>query len=61
MCYFYVLTGTSIVGEVACPFNKGGTLAVAAGDWVALDGAQDAAVVELWLGGDDGVGDEVVD
>lgn len=54
-------SGISIAREVAGPLDEGGVLELAAGDCVGADSAHHRAVGELWLGGDDGVGDVVVD
>jgi hypothetical protein len=58
---FFELTGIGIAGEVASVLDEGGALEVAAGDGVAADGAEDGGVGQGGLGGDDGVGDVVVD
>jgi hypothetical protein len=54
-------SGISIAREVAGPLDEGRLLELAAGDGVGAHGAHHRAVGELWLGGDDGVGDVVVD
>ena len=54
-------TGISITAEVACPLHKGASLQLPARDRVAAHGAQHARVRQLGLGGDDTVGDVVVD
>lgn len=51
----------SIAGEVTGPLDESAVLVGARGDGVEADGADDARVSELGLGGDDTVGDEVVD
>lgn len=55
------LTGIGIAGKVASVLDEGGALEVTAGDGVAADGAEDGGVGQGGLGGDDGVGDVVVD
>lgn len=55
------LTGVSVAGEVAGVLDVGGALEVTASDGVAADGGDDGGVGEGRLGGDDGVGDVVVD
>lgn len=55
------LTGIGIAGEVASVLDESGALELAAGDGVAADGADDGGVGQSGLGGDDGVGDVVVD
>ena len=54
-------TGISIAGEVASVLDEGGALEVTAGDGVAADGGDDGGVGQSGLGGDDRVGDVVVD
>ena len=55
------LTSVSVAGEVAGVLDVGGALEVTAGDGVAADGGDDGGVGQGRLGGDDGVGDVVVD
>lgn len=55
------LTGVGVAREVAGPLDEGAVLEVARGDGEEADGADDAGVGQLGLGGDDGVGDVVVD
>lgn len=54
-------TSIGVAGEVASPLNKGGSLKLAAGDWVETNGGEDAGVGQLGLRRDDRVGDVVVD
>jgi hypothetical protein len=46
---------------VTAPLNEGAALQLSTGDGVAADGAQDTRVSQLGRGGDDAVGDVVVD
>lgn len=46
---------------MAAPLNEGAALQLSRGDGVAADSAQDTRVSQLGLGGDDAVGDVVVD
>lgn len=55
------LTGIGVAGEVAGPLDEGAVLELARGDGEQADGADDGGVRQLGLGGDDGVGDVVVD
>lgn len=54
-------TSIGIVGEVTAPLNKSAALKLTRCDGIAANGAQDTRVGQLGLGGDDGVGDVVVD
>jgi len=54
-------TCISIAAEVSRPLDKGRALKLSAGDRVETDGADNAGVAQSWLGGDDGVGNGVVD
>lgn len=56
-----MLTGVGVAGEVASVLDEGAALVLTAGDGVAADGADDGGVGQSRLGGDDGVGDVVVD
>jgi hypothetical protein len=55
------LTSIGIAGEVASPGDEGLALVRTRGDGVCADGRDDGRVRQLRLGGDDAVGDEVVD
>ena len=46
---------------MAAPLNKSAAFQLTAGDGVQADGAQHGRVGQLGLGGDDAVGDVVVD
>lgn len=55
------LTGVGVAGEVGAPLNVGAVGVRASSDGVAADGAEHARVGELGGGGDDAVGNGVVD
>lgn len=55
------LTGIGITRETRIPLNIGAVSVSARSDSVQADGAEDARVGQLWAGGDDTVGDGVVD
>jgi hypothetical protein len=55
------LTSISIAAEVACPGDVRVALVLARGDGVQADGGDDGCVAQGGLGGDDAVGDVVVD
>lgn len=54
-------TGVGIAGEVGAPLDVGATSMLTSSDGVEADGAQDGRVGDLGPGGDDAVGDGVVD
>lgn len=54
-------TGVGIAGKVGAPLDIGAPSMLASSDSVAADGAQDRREADLWAGGDDAVGDHVVD
>jgi len=53
-------TSISITGEIASPLNECLSFVVAGGNGEEADGAHDAGVAELGLGGDDGVSNVVI-
>lgn len=55
------LTGIGITRETRIPLNIGAVSVSARSNGVQADGAEDARVGKLWAGGDDTVGDGVVD
>ena len=55
-----VHTSISITGEIASPLNECLSFVVAGGNGEEADGAHDAGVAELGLGGDDGVSNVVI-
>ena len=55
------LTSISIAGEVSTPLHVCASHELSRSHREQSDGAQNAAVRELWRGGDDAVGDVVVD
>jgi len=56
-----ILTSIGIAREVASPLNVGATLSLAGGHGIEADGGEDGRVAQLRLGGDDAVGDVMVD
>lgn len=56
-----LLTSISIAREVAGPLDESAGLVFTTGDGVAADGADNAGIAHGRLGGDDRVGDVVVD
>ena len=54
-------TGVSVRAEVASPLDESASFSLTAGDGVAADGADNRGVAKSGLGGDDRVGDVVVD
>lgn len=55
------LTSIGIAREACIPLNIGAVSVSTSSDSVQADGAEDAGVGELWSGGDDAVGDGVID
>lgn len=54
-------TGVSIAREVTRPLDEGRALELAGRDSVAANSRQNRGIGEIGLGGDDAVGDVVVD
>jgi hypothetical protein len=54
-------TSIGVRGEVTGPLDKGAVLVLARGDGVAADGADNGGVAQSGVGGDDRVGDVVVE
>lgn len=54
-------TSIGIARKVASPLDESAALVLAARDWIASDGAEDAGVRELWLSCDYRVCDVMVD
>lgn len=54
-------TGASIAGEVGAPLDIGASSMLTSSDGVAADGAQNRRVGDFGAGGDDAVGDHVVE
>lgn len=54
-------TSVCVTAEVAGPLHESAAGVVAGGDLVETNRADDRCICQCWLGGDDAVGDVVVD
>lgn len=54
-------TGISVAGEVASPLDKGASLELAGSNGIAADCGENRGIAKLGFGGNDTIGDVVVD